>query len=364
MNQRKLKKAIKRIRNLPRGKFLFLYSLNKIKHFYFKAIKSTKVAYPSTIMLELTNHCNLACTTCPREYRYGKEMDKGYMSFDLAKKIIDEVWPYLDSIGLTGLGETFLYKEINKIVNYIKDKNNGIIISVSTNAVVPNFIEKVTDLIGKIDTIQVSVDGLDDIYENIRKKSSFKVLDKNLQTLTKIAENTGTDVMLNMVVTKENYEHMPLLIKYAKEIKIKYINFTTFNLASVTDIDQSYYTFYKSTDFKKTMEELEKTIHNTPEVLVTMRNFETDNSFKNCPFPWTHFYFSWNGYVPPCCAKPFPKELNFGNVNNSKVIDILNSDSYRKFRMQWFRNTPPEFCKKCHFIEVERIRPVKHMSFL
>ena len=135
MDKRKLSKAIKRLVNLPKGKYLFLYTVNKIKHFYFKAIKSTKVAYPSTIMLELTNYCNLACTTCPREYGYGKQMDKGNMSLQSAKEIIDEVWPYLDSIGLTGMGETFLYKEIGEIVNYIKNRNKGIIISVSTNAV-------------------------------------------------------------------------------------------------------------------------------------------------------------------------------------------------------------------------------------
>ncbi len=356
MNNRKLTKAIKRITNLPNGKYLFLYTANKIKHFYFKAIKSTKVAYPSTIMLELTNHCNLACTTCPREYRYGKEMDKGYMSLDSAKKIIDEVWPYLDSIGLTGMGETFLFKEINEIVNYIKKKNKGIIISASTNAVSPNFIEKVADLIGKIDTIQVSIDGLDDIYDSIRKKSDFKTLNKNLLSLSKITKNTTTDVLLNMVVTKENYKQVPLLIKYAKETDIKYMDFTLFNLASVTDIEQSYYTFYQSVDFQKTIEELEKTIKDTPEVLVTERNFKTDKSFQKCPFPWTHFYISWDGFVPPCCAKPFPKELNFGNTFNSKIIDILNSYRYREFRALWFKNNPPAFCNKCHFIDLEPIK--------
>ena len=356
MNKRKFKKAIKRITNLPKGKYLFLYITNKIRHFYFKGIKSTKVAYPSTIMIELTNLCNLACTTCPREYDYGRAMDKGNMSLKSAKKIIDEVWPYLDSIGLTGMGETFLYKEISEIVNYIKKKNEGIIISVSTNAVVPNFIEKVSDLLGKIDTIQVSIDGLEDIYEKIRKKSDFKTLDNNLRTLSKISKNVGTDIMLNMVVTKENYKHMPLLIKYAKEIEIKYMDFTLFNLASVTDIEQSYYDFYQSVEFQKTIEVLEETITNTPEVTVTERNFKTDNNFQKCPFPWSHFYICWNGYVPPCCAKPFPKELNFGNVFNSKVIDILNSSSYKEFRTQWFKNTPPVFCNKCHFINIEPIK--------
>jgi radical SAM protein with 4Fe4S-binding SPASM domain len=356
MNKRKLKKAIKRITKLPKGRYLFLYIINKIKHFYLRGIKSTKVAYPSTIMLELTNQCNLACTTCPREYDYGKAMDKGQMDVESAKKIIDELWPFLDSIGLTGMGETFLYKEIDEIVNYIKNKNNGIIISVSTNAVLPNFIEKISDLLGKIDTIQVSIDGLDDVYENIRKNSSFQILDRNLRILSNMAKNTSTDIMLNMVVTTENYKHMPLLIAYAKEIGVKYMDFTLFNLASVTNIESSYYNFYNSFEFKKTIDDLEKTIKNTPEVLVTERNFKTDNSFQKCPFPWTHFYICWNGFVAPCCAKPFPKELNFGNVFNNKVINILNSESYRRFRTLWLKNVPHDFCNKCHFIDIEPIK--------
>ena len=181
MNKRRLKKAIKRITNLPRNKYLFFYLANKTKHFYLKLIRSTKVAYPSTIMLELTNHCNLACTTCPREYDYGKEMDKGMMNIDHAKRIIDELWPYLDSIGLTGMGETFLYKEIEKIVDYIKTKNKGIIISVSTNAVLPNFVAIISRLVNKIDTIQISIDGLGVVYESIRKKASFQEFYKNLK---------------------------------------------------------------------------------------------------------------------------------------------------------------------------------------
>lgn len=355
MNKRRLKKAIVRILNLPKSKYLFFYIYNKFRSFYLKSIKSTKVAYPSTIMLELTNNCNLACTTCPREYDYGKAMDKGKMDVESAKKIIDELWPYLDSIGLTGMGETFLYKEIEDIVGYIKKKNKGIIISVSTNAVLPNFIALVSKIIGKIDTIQISIDGLGNVYENIRKNSSFQTLDNNLRLLSKMSINSGTDLMLNMVVTKENYSQMPLLIKYTEEIGIKYMDFTLFNLASVTNIDRSYYDFYKSSGFFNVLSELEETIIKTPKVTVTERNFKTDNSFQKCPFPWTHFYICWNGFITPCCAKPFPKELNFGNVFNNTVLNVLNSDSFREFRLLWFENKAPAFCDKCNFIDIEPI---------
>lgn len=356
MNKRKFNKAVHRIIKLPKNKYLFLYLANKGRHFYYKFIKSTKVAYPSTIMLELTNHCNLACTTCPREYHYGQEMDKGMIPVDAAKKIIDETWPYLDSIGLTGMGETFMYKELEEIVNYIKAKNSGIIISISTNAVLPTFVNRVKNLVNKIDTIQVSIDGLNDVYELIRKKSSFQKLHENIGAIAEACKSTHTDLMFNMVVTKENYRHMPLLVKYANEVGVKYVDFTLFNLASVTDMDRCYYEFYKSNEFLNVIRQLEAAIADTPSVTVTNKNFETENGFQKCPFPWTHFYICWNGYVTPCCAKPFPKELNFGNVFKYGVLPVLNSKGFREFRELWYKNETPAFCNKCHFIDIEPIK--------
>jgi len=352
MNKRKFKKVIKRLRNLPRGKYFLLYTLNKIKHFYLKLIKSTKVAYPSTIMLELTNQCNLACTTCPRVYAYGKEMSKGYMDVNAAKKVIDELWPYLDSIGLTGMGETFMYKDIAEVVKYIKQKNKGIIISVSTNGVLPNFIDAVSEVVGLIDTIQVSIDGLNDVYESIRIKSNFKILDQNLRKLVQLAQHTDTVIMLNMVVVKENFRDMPKLVDYAKEIGIKYLDFSLFNVAAVTTIDISYYEFYQTREFKEELATLEDKIKATPDITVTERNFNTQGSFQKCMFPWSHFYITWNGFMTPCCAKPFPKELNFGNVSSPNVMTVLNSKSYLNFRKSWYKNTHPSFCDKCHFIHI------------
>ena len=355
MNKRRLKKAIKRIKYLPKNKYLLFYLLNKFRHFYLKLSKSTKVAYPSTIMLELTNHCNLACTICPREYEYGKQMNKGFMDVESAKKIIDEIYPYLDSIGLTGMGETFMYKQLEEIVDYIKNKNKGIIISVSTNAVLPDFIKKVKNLVNKIDTIQISIDGLNEVYNSIRINSDFNILERNLKELVKLSKGSSTDLMLNMVVTKENYKHMPKLVEYADKIGIKYLDFTLFNLASVTGYSSEYYDFYESQDFLDVISELDIVISTTENVLVTERNFKTDNSFQKCPFPWSHFYVSQDGYVPPCCAKPFPKEKNFGNVFNSNLLDVLNSDSFRKWRELWLKNQTPDFCNNCHFINIKAI---------
>lgn len=356
MDRRKFKKGLKRLKYLPSGKYFFYYVFNKSKSVYLKISHSHKVAFPSTIMLELTNHCNLACTTCAREYDYGKNMDKGNMNLSESKKIIDDLWPYLDSIGLTGLGETFIYKEIEQIVDYIKSKNKGIIISVSTNAVLPDFINKVKPLIGKIDTIQISIDGLHDVYEKIRLKSDFNVLEDNIKKLVLMSKNSDTDLIFNMVVTKENYMHMAPLVEYASHVGINYLDFTLFNLASVSNIDRSYYQFYKSREFKDAVYDLEVKLKKHKEVNVIQKNFKTDNGFKKCPYPWSHFYVSWDGYLVPCCAKPFPKELHFGQVFKEGFMNSVNSTNMMSFRNLWYQNITPDFCQKCHFINIEPIR--------
>jgi radical SAM protein with 4Fe4S-binding SPASM domain len=211
-------------------------------------------------------------------------------------------------------------------------------------------------MIGKIDTIQVSIDGLNGVYEKIRKNASFKTLDDNLKSLSDLCRGTDTDLMLNMVVTEENFRQMPLLVQYAGEIGIKYMDFTLFNLVAVNKINRSYYGLYKSPEFLKVLLTLEEYIRNAKDVIVTNRNFKTENGFHKCPFPWTHFYITWNGFVTPCCAKPFPKELNFGNVFDGKLIRILNSYDFRKFREMWYKNETPDFCHKCHFIDIEHIK--------
>ena len=143
MTKRRLKKLIKRAINLPRGLDFFRYTSNKIHSYFLRKSKNLNLLYPSTIMFEVTNQCNLKCITCPREYLFGEQMDKGYMNFEKLKKIVDEAYPYVDSIGLTGLGETLLYKDIINAVDYIKSKSKGIIVSCSINAHLKTSVETV-----------------------------------------------------------------------------------------------------------------------------------------------------------------------------------------------------------------------------
>ena len=352
MTKRRLSKAIKRLKQLPGGVAFFKYAGNKTRHYGLKILRSTSVAHPSTIMLELSAHCNLRCTICPREYDYGKAMDKGYMDLGQAKGIIDQTWPYLDSIGLTGMGETFLYPHLEEVVDYIRSKNKGIVISASINAYAPKTEEYATKLRDKIDTLQVSIDGVDEVYDRIRLGSDFKQFSSNLARVSEILKGSSTDLMLNMVVTQENYMQMAQVLHFARQLDIRYVNYTIFNLAAVTGFEVSYYDFYLTPEYRASREALEIACKKYPGIETTFWEHNPEKGFRNCPFPWTHFYICRNGELTPCCAKPFPKEFTFGNVFISPLMEILNNTKYLNLRKMWLKNQTHPFCDKCHFIDL------------
>jgi len=356
LNSRRIKKAIRRLKRLPGGLNFFRYFNNKLFAYYLRQTKSTKVAHPSSIMLEVTNHCNLKCITCPLEYQYGEEMEKGFMDFNKLKKIVDETYPYIDSIGLTGLGETLLYKQLPEALKYIRSKNKGIITTISINAHLPNSIQLVKEIADDLDTLQISIDGVGAIYEQVRLRGDYALFYENVKQIVAYCKNKRADVMFNFVAIKENYFTMAEVVEIASEFGVDYVNITPFNVAAVTAHDISYYDFFHTDAFINELKRAKEKADKVKNVELTIWDIKSLNEFKKCHLPWGHFYISWDGYATPCCAKPFPKELNFGNVFDDGLMYCLNSPGYREFRQMWHENKTPQFCEKCHMVDLKPIK--------
>jgi len=350
MKRRKINKGIYRLMHPPGGMNFVRYFDNKAVHYSRKFSGSLEVAHPSTIMLEVTNHCNLRCMTCPREFEYGKEMDKGNMDFALFQKMVDEAYPYIDSIGLTGMGEPLLYPHLGEALAYIKKKNKGILTNISTNAVLDDAPEVLNSVKEHLNTIQISIDGIGDVYNTIRRNADYDKFFRNVKRIHSLLRDSDTDLTLNMVVVKENHHQMEHLIEMAAENGFVNLTFTIFNLASVTDIGPEYYEFYATHEFRDAYERAQKKAEQYSELDVSFWDIDRPGTFRNCPFPWNHFYVTWDGEVPPCCAKPFPKEWTFGNVTEQPLMKVLNSGEYRNFRKMWKAGQTPDFCRKCHFL--------------
>jgi MoaA/NifB/PqqE/SkfB family radical SAM enzyme len=71
--------------------------------------------FPFLVDIELTNHCNLACIMCPR---HAMKRDKGFMSDEIFRKIIDECAKYKTPIRFIRFGEPFLHPNIVEFCEY------------------------------------------------------------------------------------------------------------------------------------------------------------------------------------------------------------------------------------------------------
>ena len=347
MDYRHIKMGMNLLRHSRFDRNLVRYLRNLYAWRRLDKMQTTIEPFPTGLMLELGNKCNLHCIICPREYQYGKAMDIGFMPLDKAKAIIDELYPYLTSIGLTGLGETLLYPHLLEILQYIKAKKPAIQTTISTNANFLGFVEKITPLLPYLDSVQFSVDGVGKTYEMIRPNTDFSIIEQNIRKVVEMKPKS--ELMINTVITKENYKELPAVLDFAAQVGITNVNFNRMNLASIPEKREEYTAFFTGEEYnKQVVEKLSACKERFKNLTFSGYRVDGKPSFQDCGFVWHHHYITWDGYLVPCCAKPFPKELQFGNVFDSGVMAVINSEKAQRFRACWQRNQTPEFCKYCN----------------
>jgi len=133
--------------------------------------------FPLFLDIEATSACNLRCPDCIQTIQ---KQVKGFMPFDLFKKIIDEASEqgcYGCKFHTIGRGESLLHNDIAKMVAYAKKK--GLIdVYLNTNGVLLTLKMSEQLIDAGIDRISISMDDYrKEEYEKIRVGASFdKVL--------------------------------------------------------------------------------------------------------------------------------------------------------------------------------------------
>src|ERR1700723_3721686 len=108
---------------------------------------------PVCLYLEVTNRCNLLCTTCPRTY---EELEpEADMSWELFGSIVDQV-PNLARAVLHGVGEPMLVANLPKMVKYLKDR--GVYVLFNTNGTVLSERNGRALIDARLDELRVSLD--------------------------------------------------------------------------------------------------------------------------------------------------------------------------------------------------------------
>lgn len=130
--------------------------------------------YPLLVDTELASICNLKCPMCYTiTDEFKKKVKVKVMDFELFKKIVDEIGGKVPALRLSLRGEPTLHPKFIDCVAYAKQKGiKEISFLTNCSKLTREFFEKI--MLAGVDWITISIDGLDDVYEGIRKPLKFR----------------------------------------------------------------------------------------------------------------------------------------------------------------------------------------------
>lgn len=273
---------------------------------FLSSLAKRREEFPTTVSIEVTNDCNMGCSTCPQPLILG---EKGYLNIDLFKKIIDECcqFPSLTNIVFTGFGEPFLNPQLISMSRYAKSKKTPFVRSY-TNCVLLN--KQMTDEIlvkPGFDEMTLSLNApTQEIYERIRKNRYYKLVTENIEYF-----------LLRRIVLKTKTPFVNLQLLRLKDVPLNPEAFIhkwlpLLKLGDCISMKDSH-------SFAGQV--------NDPGV----GTMGTSARRLPCGQLWNYLFISWNGDVSPCSSDPF-KKLKIGNVGNTSLKDLWHSSEIQHMR--------------------------------
>ncbi|MBW1767598.1 MAG: radical SAM protein, partial [Deltaproteobacteria bacterium] len=160
-----------RLHNLPFKKRLnFL-----IQGMQLMARSVHQVGMPPILQIEPSNICNLHCLTCATGAGL-MTRPAALMSFDMYRRVIDQVKDHVYLLAFWSWGEPFINKDAFRMIRYAKE--NGILVHTSTNGHYFNTKEQARKVVDSgLDSLIVAVDGLDQqTYAKYRKGGNLQIV--------------------------------------------------------------------------------------------------------------------------------------------------------------------------------------------
>ena len=279
------------------------------------AKNKTVSEYPLLVDAELASICNLKCPMCYTiTDEFKDKVNVMLMDFELFKKIINEIGGKVPALRMSLRSEPTLHPKFVECIRYAKD--NGIKeVSFLTNGsrLTPDFFEKIME--AGADWITISVDGLDEVYDGIRKPLKFK------ETLQKIID-------IKEIKSKHN-SHKPV-------IKVQSV------WPAIRDNPETYY---------NTFEPYVDLIAFNP--LIDYLGKDTDIVYEDnfsCPQHYQRLVIGADGLVM-MCSNDEEGTVIVGDANIESIYGIWHGEKLNKIREQHnkingFMEIP--VCRKCY----------------
>ena len=319
---------------------------------------------PVCLYLEVTNRCNLLCTTCPRTY---VELEPpADMDWELFTSIVDQI-PTLQRAVLHGVGEPMLVKNLPQMVRYLKDR--GVYVLFNTNGTLLTERNGRAMIDAGLDELRVSLDASNpSSYLAVRGKNYFARILHNVRRFREMQEREGhalPKVSAWLTGLKETIDELPEFVRVSADIGVKEVHlqrlvFFEDDSIGLARPDQALYERLDSQE-SVLIAEAERLAASlgvsfsasgaASEPGMSLKRHDDGSPWSLCRRPWSLMYFTANGRALPCCIAPFSQRgyenYTLGDATQQSLRDIWNGVAYTDFREALLSDQPPKACASC-----------------
>jgi MoaA/NifB/PqqE/SkfB family radical SAM enzyme len=283
--------------------------------------------FPSQVMLDITEVCNLACIHCTHPlFKKSDVYSKAMLSPELNKKMVDEVNEYgkgiTKYIRYTSNGEPLVHPKSYEMLTYAV-QNSGTKVTLTTNGTLLNEKKMLKLLESGLHMIDVSIDASkNDTYKTVRVNGNLDITKKNVLRLIDLAKKAKnkTKILVSFVEQEQNKSEVEDFRKF-------------WNNAGASEV-------------------LIRSLHtnsgsNENNHLQNVKNTNGEKRFP-CLYPWERIVLTAKGMLSYCPTDWFGKTL-LEDFRKKTIREVWTGSFYKNLRDEHLTNTfkDNKFCEKC-----------------
>ena len=315
----------------PRGYRNFLLSTIS------QMIGSTRAyGHPVSITIEPVNICNLRCPVCETGANILVRKPQ-MMTYEEFIKIIDKVGPGANHVMFYYMGETFLNKDVYRMIRHARDMKLYVTTCTNGDVVDPERLYE-----SGINLVSFQIGGVkQETHSAYRINSNLSRVMDNLSRYLEMIRLRGRNpgehqVELGFIVMRHNEGEIEEFLKMADKIGVdrkNIINPCVRTPQQARDFlpKSDAYWIYEREKFEK------------GGCLYAKKNYPKNS----CPWLYYSITIQVDGNVVPCCRDPHGRHI-VGNLLEQSLEEVWNGPKLRAFRQAVFSNQASmDICQLC-----------------
>jgi wyosine [tRNA(Phe)-imidazoG37] synthetase (radical SAM superfamily) len=273
--------------------------------------------------IDIVGTCNLRCPSCPIGNMSDVVNDRGLMSPDLLKRILDKATNEcsVTNVGLFNWTEPFLHPRLDEMVGIVHQFGLACAVSTNLNINKPDRYSKLMEAAPNV--LRVSLSGISqDTYGITHKGGTVERVFRNLEELMQIKENIKSPTRIAVAFHRylSNLNEENALKEYCEKIGVVFqpMNALMLPLEKVLAFCGDRLSTTKlNDDDHKTINNLAlplaAALHESAQVLTTSCKLLEEQIVLNC-----------RGHAMLCCASYDEGFFSIGNYLESNLTEIQN----------------------------------------